>query len=165
MLANITNIFASKLAPTKSAISNGLSGMNRYSLSLLLSLLPALPLPAHAAELGRLFYTPQQRAQLEAQRTTTDNTESGVRNSIIVNGVIQKQGGKRIVWINGKQQPADNGNERTPASVPVTVPGKSRPVQLKVGQRLLLDTPPPSTTGEDKSEQAAPAKPAAEEDD
>ncbi len=120
---------------------------------------------AHAAELGRLFYTPQQRAQLDAGQTSPDNPESGTRSFITVNGVIQKQGGPRTVWINGKQQPADQGNERTPATVPVTVPGKSRPVQLKVGQRLLLNTPPPSTNGEDKSEQPAPAKPAAGEDD
>ena len=69
---------------------------------------------AHAAELGRLFYTPQQRAQLDAGQTSPDNPESGTRSSITVNGVIQKQGGKRTVWINGKQQPADYGNEKSP---------------------------------------------------
>jgi hypothetical protein len=119
---------------------------------------------AHAAELGRLFYTPQQRAQLEAQITTSDSTDTGPRNVIVVNGVIQKQGGKRTVWINGQQQPPDHGNARSPATVPVEVPGRSGQVQLKVGQRLLLNTPTPGTNGEDKSEQAAPAKPATEED-
>lgn len=120
---------------------------------------------ANAAELGRLFYTPQQRAQLEAHQATGQSVDGIQRNFIIVNGMIQKQGGKRTVWINGKQQPADNGNESTPASVPVTVPGKARPVQLKVGQRLLLDTPVESTTNENKSEKSAPAKPAADEED
>jgi len=120
---------------------------------------------AHAAELGRLFYTPQQRAQMESQQASGESADGIKRNFIVVNGVIQKQGGKRIVWINGKPQPADNGNESIPTSVPVSVPGKSRPVQLKVGQRLLLDTPVPSTTDEDQSEQAAPAKPADEEGD
>ena len=119
----------------------------------------------HAAELGRLFYTPQQRAQLEAQITTSDSTDTGPRNFIVVNGVIQKQGGKRTVWINGQQQPPDHGNARSPATVPVEVPGRSGQVQLKVGKRLLLNTPPPSTNGEDQSEQAAPARPATEEDD
>ncbi len=119
---------------------------------------------AHAAELGRLFYTPQQRAQLDAGQTSPDNPEGTGRSYITVNGVIQKQGGKRTVWINGQPQPAENGNEKTPATVPVAVPGKPRPVQLKVGQRLLLNTPPPSTTEEDKSEKAAPAEPPTEED-
>ena len=120
---------------------------------------------ANASELGRLFYTPQQRAQLEAQQATGESIDSGKRNFIMVNGVIQKQGGNRIVWINGTQQPAGHGNEKTPASVPVNVPGKSQPVQIMVGQRLMLDTPAPNKTGEIKSEKTAPAKPAVEDDD
>jgi hypothetical protein len=94
---------------------------------------------ASATELGRLFYTPQQRSQLESQQETGDTVEGVKRNYIIVNGVIQKQGGNRIVWLNGTQQPATYGNETAPSTVPVTVPGKSQPVQVKVGQRLLLD--------------------------
>ncbi len=111
---------------------------------------------AQAAELGRLFYTPQQRAQLESQITTSDSTDTGPRSFIVVNGVIQRQGGKRTVWVNGQQQPADHGNARSPATVPVPVPGRSGPVQLKVGQRLLLNTPP----AENGTEQPAPDKPA-----
>jgi hypothetical protein len=62
-----------------------------------------------------------------------------------VNGVVQKQGGNRTVWVNGAPQAAGRGNDNTPAAVPVTVPGKANPVQLKVGQRLMLDTPAPET--------------------
>ena len=95
----------------------------------------------NASELGRLFNTPQQRLQLESQQAGTASEEGGGArsNSIIVNGVIQKDGGKRIVWINGAQQAATSGNEKAPSTVPITVPGKSQPVQLKVGQRLTLD--------------------------
>ena len=96
----------------------------------------------NAGELGRLFFTPQQRQQLEFHETSSNSSEEGgQRNYIIVNGVVQKHGGNRTVWINGAAQAAERGNDKTPATVPVTVPGKSRPVQLKVGQRLLLDTP------------------------
>ncbi|BCK86850.1 hypothetical protein MIZ01_0616 [Sideroxyarcus emersonii] len=101
----------------------------------------------NAAELGRLFYTPQQRQQLDVGErnsggggSTSDNVR---RNYIIVNGVVQKKGGNRTVWINGTAQAAERGNDRNPASVPVTVPGKPRPVQLKVGERLMLEAPAP----------------------
>jgi hypothetical protein len=95
----------------------------------------------NAGELGRLFFTPQQRQQLEFQETSNSSGDSGQRNYIIVNGIVQKKGGNRTVWINGTAQTVERGNDKTPASVPVVVPGKSRPVQLKVGQRLMLDTP------------------------
>lgn len=122
--------------------------MNRLSLSLLL--LSLLGIPAHAGELGRLFYTPQQRQQLEFQEPSSSTEDGRHRNYIIVNGVVQKRGGKRTVWINGAAQAAESTNDRTPGSVPVTVPGKSRPVQLKVGQRLMLDTPAPDAPEEEK---------------
>ena len=108
---------------------------------LLLTLFSFFP-TAHAGELGRLFFSPQQRQQLEFQETN-NNGENSRRNYIIVNGIVQKQGGNRTVWINGAAQTAERGNDNTPATAPVTVPGKSRPVQLKVGQKLLLDTSAP----------------------
>ena len=122
---------------------------------LMLTLLPV----AHADEWGRLFNTPQQRQQLEFQGTRSrsesdsDNPEAVKRNYIIVNGVVQKQGGNRTVWINGAPQTAERGNDKTPASVPVSVPGKVGPVHLKVGQRLLLDTPV-----QNESDENTPAK-------
>lgn len=97
----------------------------------------------NAAELGRLFYTPQQRAQLETKKTTGALTEGGKQNSIMVNGVIQKQGGNRIVWLNGEAQTPVRSNDN-PASIDVAVPGKSKHVPVKVGQRLMLDMPAPS---------------------
>ena len=117
--------------------------MNRYKqIFILLPLLGLLP-SVQAGELGRLFFTPQQRQQLEMGTSSSGSQDSVRRNYIVVNGVVQKHGGNRTVWINGTAQEAERGNDRTPSSVPVTVPGKSRTVQLKVGQRLLLDTPAP----------------------
>ncbi len=98
---------------------------------------------ASAAELGRLFFTPQQRTQLETQQEIGDSGEGVKRDYIVVNGLIQKQNGKRIVWINGTQQPAVYGNDNSPTTVPVIVPGKPQPVPLKIGQKLLLDAPTP----------------------
>lgn len=98
----------------------------------------------NASELGRLFFTPQQRQQMEFQGTSSDsNADSGRRNYIIVNGVVQKHGGNRTVWINGTAQATEPGKDRNPSTVPVTVPNKSQPIQLKVGQKLLLEAPAP----------------------
>ena len=60
---------------------------------------------------------------------------------VTVNGIVQKDGGARTVWINGVAQSAGNSGERTPTAQTVTVPGKPHPVKLKVGQKILLDQP------------------------
>lgn len=106
---------------------------------------------AQAGSLGRLFFTPEQRAQLEQNRTrkatanaTGDATaEDGYSPSVLtVNGIVQKKGGARTVWINGVAQNAGNSDERSPEAQPVAVPGQSQPVKVKVGQKLLLDRVP-----------------------
>ncbi len=135
---------------------------------LILLLLTVSAANTNAAELGRLFYTPQQRAQLEVPKQPAESDAEGKRktdsNSILVNGVIQKQDGSRIVWLNGTQQPAARGNDKSPATVPVTVPGKPLTVQVKVGQRLILNTPVTRDTGEKKPDADVPPKPAVEDD-
>lgn len=118
--------------------------MKNISYSLLL-VAACAALPAHGAELGRLFFTPDQRDRLEYQYARTTNADgSGNHSFIMVNGVVQKQGGKRTVWINGAAQQTSN-NERNPGTVPVTVPGKPHPVPIKVGDRLILERPAPDT--------------------
>ncbi len=103
---------------------------------LLLILIPA----AEAADFGRLFFTPEQRREMDYDlaRNVNSDDESGV---LMVNGIVQRRGGKRVVWINGTPQEAGRSDERKPASVPITIPGKNKPVEIKVGQRLLLDAP------------------------
>lgn len=108
---------------------------------LLLFLLIASPHPADAKALGRLFFTPEQRQMLENGQLRADSVNGGSAATVVVNGIVQKRGGKRTVWINGMPQAAGPSNEQNPAVAHVPVPGKSRPVQLKVGQQLLLDQP------------------------
>ena len=91
----------------------------------------------HATELGRLFFTPQERAKFEMQGAKADTPAQ--RDTLTVNGMIQKSGGKRIFWINGEQQDAVTSPEKAPASVRVTVPGNSQPVEVNVGQRIELN--------------------------
>lgn len=112
----------------------------RYFPLLFLSLL-SLPTGAHAADFGRLFFTPEQRAQLDYDYARNISVDGGVGSVVTVNGIVQRRGGGRTVWINGVEQPAGKADERHPTSVPVSVPGKSKPVEMKVGQKLLLETP------------------------
>lgn len=91
-----------------------------------------------AAELGRLFFTPEQRMQLESGQPQGDGTP-GSSHSLTVNGIVQKKGGQRTVWINGVPQPAGKSDEDSPESVPVAVPGQSQPVKVKVGQKVLIN--------------------------
>jgi hypothetical protein len=93
---------------------------------------------ADAAQLGRLFFTPEQRAQLDY--SYAQDSGSGNNNrALMLNGIVQQHGGKRTVWINGVPQPAGSSDDKTPEIQSVQVPGKSGKVKLKVGQRVLLD--------------------------
>jgi hypothetical protein len=99
---------------------------------------------AQAAELGRLFFTPDERQQLDQKfaRHETGNEEPESKPFISVNGVIQRSDGSRTVWINGKAQ--HNAAGKNPNTAPVTVPGKHESIEVKVGQRLLIDSLPQS---------------------
>ncbi len=92
--------------------------------------------PAHASELGRLFFSPSERSQLEQQESRTLASENN-DTAITVNGIIKRRDGSRIVWINGKMQEADPGKD--PDSVTVPIPGKSGAIEVMVGQRIVLD--------------------------
>lgn len=110
---------------------------------------------ANAEELGRLFFTPEQRARMDYAYAQNIKPGDNAR-TLILNGIVQMHGGKRTAWINGVPQAVGRSDEKTPESVPVPLPGQNKTVQLKVGQRLLLnpavnpdttrpDTPTPDT--------------------
>ena len=92
---------------------------------------------ADADELGRLFFTPEQRAQFDFSYDREAGPDNNGR-ALMLNGIVQKHGGKRTVWINGVPQQAGNSDEKAPESVPVPLPGQNKSVKLKVGQRVLL---------------------------
>jgi len=70
----------------------------------------ACAFPARAQELGRLFFTPEQRSALDARRkarvpdkpAATPVTESPVSR---VDGAVQRGGGRSTVWVNGETIP------------------------------------------------------------
>ena len=62
-------------------------------------------LPADAAELGRLFLTPQQRVELDKRRQANAvEAEAVVENTVTLNGQVTRSSGKSTVWINGVPQ-------------------------------------------------------------
>jgi hypothetical protein len=101
---------------------------------LLIALLIGAP-QCGADELGRLFFTPAQRTQLD-QGKPQGSASGNPRGTMTVNGIVQKHGGKRTVWINGVPQDAGASDDRSPESLPVAVPGRKQPVQVKVGEKV-----------------------------
>ena len=89
-------------------------------------------------ELGRLFFTPAQRTQLNYSKFQEGDAESNSR-SLTVNGIVQQQGGARTAWINGVPRLAGQSDEGNPGSLPVTVPSQPRPVTVKVGQKVNIN--------------------------
>jgi hypothetical protein len=104
---------------------------------------------AQAQELGRLFFTPEQRAALDARRkarvpdkpAAVPVTESPVTR---VNGAVQRGGGKSTVWVNGEMIPEDaqvDGARVAPRSANsgrVSIPAGESPQRydLRVGESL-----------------------------
>jgi hypothetical protein len=99
---------------------------------------------AAADSLGRLFYTPQQRAQIDFNYARNASADGNASPVLTVNGIVQKQGGARTVWINGVAEDKGKNTERNPTAQTVAIPGKSKKVKLKVGDKILLDQAAPS---------------------
>lgn len=113
--------------------------------------------PAPAQErLGRLFFTPAQRASLDVARSqraraalSTEKPEqeaAPVPQTITYSGVLRRSDGKTTVWINN--QPVHDresagaaaivGRVRPDGSVTLQVPQSGRSVILKPGQSVEL---------------------------
>ena len=104
---------------------------------------------AQAQELGRLFFTPEQRAALDARRkarvpdkpAAAPVTESPVTR---INGAVQRGGGKSTVWVNGQMIPEDAqaGGARVtprspnPGSVSIPAGEGVQRYDLRVGESL-----------------------------
>ncbi|MGH8758074.1 MAG: hypothetical protein ACREVZ_00560 [Burkholderiales bacterium] len=117
---------------------------------ILLVLAAMLPLWAtHAAEpLGRLFFTPSQRAALDAgkqvskPRTARAVAPRGPR-AVTLNGVVTRSDGGTAVWINGRAADGKgvpgvraSASATDPTSAQLRVGGAPTSVRLRVGQQL-----------------------------
>jgi hypothetical protein len=94
--------------------------------------------PAPAAEsLGRLFFTPQQRQDLDYRRRANiqDSPTAAVESTVTVNGQVSRSSGRSTTWINGVPQHEDH-RTRDPSHVTLGGNEGEAPVDLKVGQTL-----------------------------
>jgi hypothetical protein len=93
--------------------------------------------------LGRLFYTPQERALMNSQRDKNAGMLTG-GETLSVNGLVVRSSGKSTVWLNGvpsheNQPPADVAITRRQGpqgKVQLHLPASGRDVELQVGQTI-----------------------------
>lgn len=66
----------------------------------------AAPAAAPADDVGRLFFTPQQRQELDRRRNTNEKESSDtvVERSVTVNGQVTRSSGRSTTWVNGVPQ-------------------------------------------------------------
>lgn len=93
--------------------------------------------PVQAGDFGRLFFSAEERSHLDQQmlKTRTADTPS----SITVNAIIQRSDGRRIVWINGKEN--DFGPSPVPNIISLNIPGKKHALEISVGEHVTIDRP------------------------
>ncbi|SFZ77170.1 hypothetical protein [Chitinimonas taiwanensis] len=110
-----------------------------------------LPASVHSADtaLGRLFFSPQERAELEALREPAAPASPAVSEQAVhLKGLLLRQGQLTTVWLNDAKpaQPAQlNARGSTPAQrspqLQLRQPGLGAALPpLKVGQTLDLAT-------------------------
>ncbi len=125
-------------------------GQSKFSLRLaLLLFIYAMPCPTTSEELGRLFFTPERRQQLDHQRqfNIEEHSEAPDDPTLTINGVVTRSSGKRTVWVNGA--PRNESEEtkgvrivptrRNPAKV-VVQSGESTDSSIGVGGTLNPET-------------------------
>ena len=99
-----------------------------------LSLYLLLTSHAQAEQLGRLFFTPEQRKQFDFGKFQESDGNSS--DTMTINGIVQRNGGSRTAWVNGVPQKIGKSDERNPASVPLSIPNQTQTVTVKVGQKV-----------------------------
>jgi hypothetical protein len=116
--------------------------------------------PAAAADnLGRLFFTPQQRQDLDRRRQANIQESSVTADSFVtVNGQVTRSNGKNTVWINGVPQ-ENTRRPSDPARVSVPAGEGERSVNVKIGQTLDRVRGEIRDPAEDGSVAPPPARP------
>ncbi len=123
--------------------------MKRFSVMMLAGAWVLAPSLGYADEaLGRLFYTPEQRARMDVARQhersiRLDEEDSAPpSNNILLNGFITRSDGKSTVWINNRLQneASQSATVGKGGEVRIATPGAKRTVPLKVGQSIDMSS-------------------------
>lgn len=115
--------------------------MARLIFLLMIAFLPGHAVCAGAEPLGRLFFSPDERAMLDRMRQKSGGSTVSATEQITLNGLVRRSSGKTTAWIN---QVPQHENE-TPQGVAVQQGPTSKPsavlllpsgkkVNLKAGQ-------------------------------
>jgi len=99
--------------------------------------------------LGRLFFTPERRSALERQRQYNIRESQAMEGETLsINGVVLRSGGKKTYWVNGHAQNDDNTssgvtimtNRKNPGRAKVTTTDGEPMADLSVGETINLST-------------------------
>lgn len=153
-------------------------------------LLLVLATPARSEDaLGRLFFTPAQRAQLDRERAAAATLASRPvaqqalpkappPKIMTLNGVVRRNDGQTTVWVNNRPIHERFGDAEISAGsigregVGITLPTSGRQVRLRVGQTVDATSgkvaesydrrlPPPAASDADADPAPKPGKDAA----
>jgi hypothetical protein len=118
----------------------------RQVAALLLAGVLLAPCAVSAQELGRLFFTPEQRDALDARRKARlPDKPAAVAASPItrIDGSVQRSLGKSTVWVDGSAVPEGTQPEglrirrgADPSRISVTVREDGRRTEMRVGETL-----------------------------
>lgn len=102
--------------------------------------------PAAGQELERLFFTPEQRATLDARRAARlpdKPAAAEILPTTRVDGFVTRSSGRSTVWVDGEALPEGLQLEglrvrrgKDPSKVTVTVGEEGRRTELRVGETL-----------------------------
>ena len=109
--------------------------MKRLLMLALLATVIGAPLSAAAEDLGRLFFTPQQRQDLDRRRAANIQEAAPVvqESTLTLEGRVSRSGGRTTTWINGVPQ-HDAYRGSAPARATIQTGEDGTKVELKVGQ-------------------------------
>jgi hypothetical protein len=94
---------------------------------------------AFSQDLGRLFFSPEQRAALDARRKARVFDKPAAAPMVAspttrLDGYVRRSDGRSTVWVNGAQ--ADEASPQADGRVSVTVGDSEARVRLKPGEVL-----------------------------
>ncbi|HQR03742.1 MAG: hypothetical protein JSR19_07495 [Proteobacteria bacterium] len=118
--------------------------MNRLVSAFMLLLPCSLAWGAEPPALGRLFFTPEKRADLDQQRQLNLQESQTLQGATLqLDGVVLRSDGRKTVWINGRPQNDNTGSGGVAARTRPAIPGEATltpngeaSVELKVGENI-----------------------------